>query len=106
MKRRLNIHRLTSWLVLLAVAIGGGTFLYKLVEFANTATHEDMPGFALVSVVPYLVATFGFLLLAIWAFLRGHFRDIEQPKYDMLDQEREYDLAEQQPTQSTDDRTP
>ncbi|MCS7049430.1 MAG: hypothetical protein NZ483_09080 [Verrucomicrobiae bacterium] len=102
MKRPINIHRLVSWLVVLAVAIGGATFLYKLVEFANTATHEDMPGFALVSVVPYLTATFGFLLLAIWAFLRGHFRDIEQPKYDMLDQEREYDLAEQQRSHPTD----
>ncbi|MDW8342982.1 MAG: hypothetical protein RMM51_00650 [Verrucomicrobiae bacterium] len=102
MKRPINIHRLVSWLVVLAVAIGGATFLYKLVEFANTATHEDMPGFALVSVVPYLTATFGFLLLAIWAFLRGHFRDIEQPKYDMLDQEKEYDLAEQQRSHPTD----
>jgi TRAP-type C4-dicarboxylate transport system permease small subunit len=98
---KLNIHRLTSWIVVIAVAFGGGTFLYKLYEFANTAAQEEMPGFALVSVVPYLTATFGFLLLAVWAFLRGHFKDLEKPKYDMLDQEKEYDDAQRQQPRPT-----
>lgn len=93
MKR--NWHKLISWLVVLAVFIGGATFVHKLIEFARTAGRDDMPGFALVSVVPYFVATFGFLLLAIWAFLRGHFKDIEEPKYRMLDQEKEYDRADE-----------
>jgi TRAP-type C4-dicarboxylate transport system permease small subunit len=100
--KRVNWHRITSWIVVLAVAFGGGTFVYKLVEFASTAGREEMPGFALVSVVPYFAATFGFLLLAIWAFLRGHFKDIEEPKYRMLDQEKEYDRADQLTGQTHD----
>lgn len=87
---------LATWIVGIAVIIGGATFVYKLVEFANTAMDEDMPGFALVSVVPYFAATLGFLLLAVWAFLRGHFKDIEEPKYRMLEQEEKYDRAERE----------
>ncbi len=98
MKR--NWQKIMSWLVVLAVFIGGATFVHKLIEFGRTAGRDDMPGFALVSVVPYFVATFGFLLLAIWAFLSGHFKDIEEPKYRLLDQEKEYELADQLSKQS------
>lgn len=82
--------------VLIAVIVGGGTFVYKLIEFARTAGSEEMPGFAVVSVVPYFAATIGFLLLAVWAFLRGHFKDIEEPKYRMIEQEEKYDRAEEE----------
>lgn len=87
---------LATWIVGIAVVIGGGTFIYKLWEFAATAGREEMPGFALVSVVPYFAATAGFLLLAVWAFFKGHFKDIEGPKYDMLKREEELDRAEKE----------
>ncbi len=99
---RINYHRLMSWGVVLAVAFGGCTFVYKLYEFASTAGRAEMPGFALVSIVPYFAATFGFLLLAIWAFLRGHFKDLEGPKYKMLENEKEYDEAERNDTAAND----
>ena len=99
---RFNTHRLVSWLVVVAVAFGGATFVYKLYEFASTAGRAEMPGFAWVSIVPYFAATFGFLLLAIWAFLRGHFKDLEAPKYKMLENEREYDQAERNDTTADD----
>jgi TRAP-type C4-dicarboxylate transport system permease small subunit len=91
---KISAQNLATWIVGIAVIIGGATFIYKLVEFAMTAGNEDMPGFALVSVVPYFAATAGFLFLAVWAFFRGHFRDIEGPKHRMLEQERAYEEAE------------
>ena len=94
--RKPNAKTLATIVVGLAVLVGGGTFVHKLVEFARTAGDGEMPGFALVSVVPYFAATIGFLLLAVWAFLRGHFKDIEEPKYRMLEQEKEYDRAEKE----------
>lgn len=80
----------------IAVIFGGATFIYKLVEFASTAKDSEMAGFAMVSVVPYFAATAGFLALAVWAFLKGHFKDIEAPKYSMLEQEEKLDRAERE----------
>lgn len=43
--------------------------------------------FALVPILNYLLVTFGFLLLFGWWALSGGFRDIERPKYNMLENE-------------------
>jgi nitrogen fixation-related uncharacterized protein len=42
-------------------------------------------------VVNYLLASLGFFCLLMWAALNGMFRDLEQPKYNMLENERELD---------------
>ena len=39
----------------------------------------------------YLLASLGFFCLLMWAALNGMFRDLEQPKYNMLENERELD---------------
>jgi hypothetical protein len=36
----------------------------------------------------YLLASLGFFFLLLWAAARGMFRDIERPKYEMLERER------------------
>ena len=83
-----------TWGVGLAVAGGGATFLYKLYEFVETASRGELPGFAFATVASYFVVTIGFLCMALWAFLRGHYRDIEEPKRRMLVTEAELDRQE------------
>jgi hypothetical protein len=87
-------RRVVTWGVGVAVAGGGVTFCFKLWEFVETASRGDMPGFAFATVVSYFIATAGFLCLAAWAFLRGHYRDIEEPKHRLLDTEARYDRLE------------
>ena len=51
-------------------------------------TDEATEGaFALVPILNYLLVTLGFLLLFAWWVLSGGFRDIERPKYNMLENE-------------------
>jgi hypothetical protein len=55
-------------------------------------TRGDVDGiFAISPVVNYLLASLGFFFLFCWAILHGMFRDIEQPKKDMLETERRLD---------------
>ncbi|MCA9057256.1 MAG: cbb3-type cytochrome oxidase assembly protein [Planctomycetaceae bacterium] len=51
-------------------------------------------GFAITPVVNYLLASLGFLCLLLWAALNGMFRDLEKPKYAMLENEWELDRNE------------
>lgn len=51
-------------------------------------TDEASEGaFALVPILNYLLVSFGFLLLFGGAILSGMFRDIERPKFNMLENE-------------------
>jgi hypothetical protein len=51
-------------------------------------TDEASEGaFALVPILNYLLVSFGFLLLFGGAILHGMFRDIERPKFNMLENE-------------------
>jgi nitrogen fixation-related uncharacterized protein len=86
--------RLITWFVGLAVVGGGFTFCLKLYDFIKTASRGDLPGFAFATVVSYFIVTLGFLCLALWAFLSGHYHDIEEPKYRLLETESEIDRQE------------
>jgi hypothetical protein len=52
----------------------------------------ELKGF-LVEVIAYIVALTGWLLLFVYSYLKGDFKDIEGPKYDLL--EREEKLIEE-----------
>jgi hypothetical protein len=55
----------------------------------------DVDGvFAITPIVNYLLASLGFFFLFCWAIGHGMFRDIERPKYNMLENERKLDLAD------------
>ena len=84
--------------VVVAVAVGaaGLTFLFKLYEFVAASTTGVLPGIVTATVLPYFCISAGFLLLAAWAWAGGHYKDIEQPKRDMLLQEEEYERLERQ----------
>jgi nitrogen fixation-related uncharacterized protein len=79
--------------LLVAVLIGGCGFAYKLVEFAREALNNEAVSFALVPVAVYVLVALGFVSLFAWAMLRGQFRDVEAPKYRLLEAEERYDRA-------------
>ena len=55
----------------------------------------DVDGvFAITPVVNYLLASLGFFCLFFWAIYQGMFRDIEAPKFTMLENERKLDEAD------------
>lgn len=68
-------------------------FGMKLNEFI-ALVRGDVDGiFAISPVANYLLASLGFFCLLLWATLNGMFRDIEEPKYLMLEQEARLDQA-------------
>ena len=64
----------------------------ELMALTSGATGgETEGGFAITPVINYLLASVGFLFLLLWAAMNGMFRDLEKPKYVMLENERELD---------------
>jgi len=71
--------------ILIPSLLGFGTKFLELVAL----TRGDSEGwFAITPVVNYLLASLGFLCLFGWAAAHGMFRNIEEPKRQMLDTER------------------
>ena len=87
-------HRSWIWFFLIVIGAAGVAFFFKLKEFFYDLTVT--PGFEFTGahLLIYLLVASGFFLLLTFAFLRGHFADIESPKIDLLDLERSYDRAE------------
>jgi hypothetical protein len=76
---------------LLAMGVAGVGFSVKLVEFAQDLTAESGLQFAGAHLLVYGLIALGFLMLLGLCFLRGHFKDLEEPKYDLLEKERRHD---------------
>lgn len=82
---------------LIAVAFLGPClwgFGSKLFELVMVWQGDPEGAFAVAPIVNYLLASAGFLLLFGWAIFNGMFRDIELPKYTMLENERRLDAIE------------
>lgn len=84
------------WIGFFAVGctLAGAGFAYKLYEFFFDVTHREGFEFAGSHLVTYALVAAGFLLLLLFAFLHGHFSDIERPKFELLERERRYDRDE------------
>jgi nitrogen fixation-related uncharacterized protein len=78
----------------LAVTIAGAMFTYKLFAFLKTIRRDELAGFAFDPIVIYGIVAMGFLCLLAWAFLTGQFKDIERPKYEMMERFEEQEKAE------------
>ncbi|HTN78003.1 MAG TPA: hypothetical protein VL096_22280 [Pirellulaceae bacterium] len=63
-------------------------FVGKFIEFVNIYRGEAGGAFAVAPIMNYLLATLGFFCLLLWATRNGMFRDVEQPKFDMLENEK------------------
>lgn len=69
----------------LFVLVAGGMFCFKLFSFLSTIKRDELAGFAYDPMITYGFVAMGFLCLLMWAYASGQFRDIERPKYDMLE---------------------
>ena len=87
---------LSVMVVAVSVGAAGITFLFKLYEFIAASTTGVLPGIVTATVLPYFFISAGFLLLAGWAWAGGHYKNIEEPKRDMLLMEQEYEELERE----------
>jgi hypothetical protein len=85
--------RTVMWVMALAVLVpscyGFGT---KFLEFVALFRGDVDGAFAISPILNYLLASVGFLLLFGWAALGGMFRDVERPKYAMMENEALLDV--------------
>lgn len=95
--RRPALRALAAVVILVPCLYGFGS---KFVELVALARGDADGAFAIAPIVNYLLASAGFLLLFGWAAFNGMFRDIEQPKHMMLDNERRLDAQAQAPAVS------
>lgn len=72
--------------VLLVAGVG---FIYKMTEFAATIAKDEVEGFGAMAIGTYLIGVVPILFLTLWAVFSGKFRDIEAPKFRMLELDRE-----------------
>lgn len=81
--------RARSWFLIAfgsaVVVLAGGALIYKMTEFAMTIIKDDISGFGVVALAVYFTGMAPLLLLTLWGICAGHFRDIERPKYRMLE---------------------
>ena len=91
---RVTAHR--GWLAffIAVIVVAGASFAFKFYEFFYDLSSQQGFRFAGAHLGTYLLVAGGFFLLLLFAFLNGHFADIEQPKYDILDEEIARDLAD------------
>jgi len=76
------------------VFMAGLAFCVKLYQFFVDLGSQEGFRFAGAHLATYLLVAGGFFLLLTYGFLCGHFSNIEQPKFDILDSERRNDRAE------------
>jgi len=69
-------------------------FANKFREFILIYRGEVDGVFAITPIINYLLASLGFFFMFWWAVAHGMFRDIEKPKYAMLENERRLDLEQ------------
>lgn len=69
-------------------------FANKFREFIMIFRGEVDGVFAISPIMNYLLASLGFFFLFCWAIAHGMFRDLERPKYAMLENERRLDEEE------------
>lgn len=76
--------------ILLPALYGFGTKFRELLLLYGgqvESTEESSGAFALMPILNYVLVSFGFLLMFCGAVLHGMFRDVEGPKYTMLETE-------------------
>ena len=82
------------WIFGFVIIAAAGAFGWKIYEFAYDLVSEDGLRFAGSHLLTYVLVAGGFFLLLLYCFLRGHFADIEKPKYDLLETEKAHDRRE------------
>lgn len=81
-------------LILIPGAYG---FIEKIIQFFRTLGLERGADFTLIPITNYFFVAAGMACLLLWAIIQGMFRDIEAPKFDMLEREAQLDRLEGRP---------
>jgi hypothetical protein len=87
-RRRRLLGLLLAAVILVPSLVGFGN---KFLELIRIYRGDADGAFAIAPITNYILASTGFLFLFFWAAANGMFRDIEQPKYAMLENERRLD---------------
>lgn len=90
-RKNASVVAIFCGLILVSGALGFG---FKLFEMISTIFESPDYRFALPPVLTYLFVAAGFFCMLIVATLRGMFRNVEAPKYRMLELESAYDAEE------------
>ena len=85
--------RITLLLAVLILIPSGYGFVGKFIELIHVYRGEAEGAFAVAPMMNYLLASLGFFCLLLWAAAHGMFRDIESPKYEMLQHEEMLDRS-------------
>jgi hypothetical protein len=86
----------TSVLIVMSVGILVPSmlgFVAKFIEFIHTFRGSTDGAFAITPMLNYLLASMGFFCMLVWAIFNGMFRDMEGPKFDILELEDELNAA-------------
>jgi hypothetical protein len=67
------------------LVFAGLGFVYKMTEFSATIIRDDIEGFGATAIAVYLTGVVPLFFLTLWAILTGRFRDIERPKYRVVE---------------------
>ncbi len=81
---------ITYVMIFIVIIPGGLSFIAKVASYFMVEVEEGMSGFAL-PFFNYLFVALGFVCLFIWAYLVGHFKDIEKPSYDMMEMDKSFE---------------
>lgn len=75
----------------LVVTVAGVGSTYRLTQFVATIVKQELTGFGVISIATYLLGVCSILFITLWALCKGHFRDLEAPKYRMMELNDEID---------------
>ncbi len=84
---------LLYFVVFFVIIPGAISFFVKVASYFMVEVESGMSGFAL-PFFNYLFVAMGFVALFVWAYLKGHFKDIERPAHDMLERDEILDGIE------------
>ena len=83
------------WCIAIAIIVPGGIgFIDKFIQFVRTFLTDEGGGFAVIPITNYLLVAAGMVCLLVWAVAQGMFRDVEGPKYTMLEREELLDRSD------------
>ncbi len=87
MKIKFNAKFIALVITVLVVFFVGGMIIYKSIEFFSSPYADngvDLRAY-LVQVSANILTLIGWLLIVGAAFLKGHFKNVEKPKTDLLE---------------------
>jgi len=93
--QRSRLKNFVLWFMSIGIIIPGAYgFIAKLLDFIKTLDTDNEGAFTIIPISNYLIMAAGFVCLLVWATAHGMFRDIEKPKYTMLERDEAIERAE------------